>query len=222
MEPVSPALAGESFATEPPGKSPQHSLWCKNITKPGDARSFSVLINFDLWCISVKEKLPVGGPGSTSRGLGWFANNRSRPGLGWRMLRALGMAQREAGGIQEQLWAVFVLSLLASCMAKSGQSGHKVWSCDLGVWDDVWHSLRSVPLGSEGRWQTLPSSKSAASWKTCLFVKWCLKFRLELFKIPANQKCLSCVFGMMEVFQSCTEHKIDSLLWSWQGIFWIN
>ena len=48
MEPVSLALAGGSFATEPPGKSPQHSLWCKNITKPGDARGFSVLINFDL------------------------------------------------------------------------------------------------------------------------------------------------------------------------------
>ena len=98
-----PALAGKSFATEPPGKSPQHSLWCKNITKPGDARGFSVLINFDLWYISVKEKLPVGGPASTSRGLGWFADNRSRPGLGWRMLCALGRAQREAAGIQEQL-----------------------------------------------------------------------------------------------------------------------
>ena len=136
---------------------------CKNIIKPGDARGFSVLINFDLWYFSVKEKLPAGGPDSTWRGLGWFANNRSRPGLGWCMLCALGRAQREAGGIQEQPSAVFVLSLLASWMAKSGQSGHKVWSCG-------WK-----PLGSEGWQQTLPSSKSAASWKTCLFVKWCLK-----------------------------------------------
>ena len=163
MEPMSPALAGRSFATEPPGKSPQHSLWCKNIIKTGDARGFSVLINFDLWYFSVKEKLPAGGPDSTWRGLGWFANNRSWPGLGWCMLCALGRAQREAGGIQEQPSAVFVLSLLASWMAKSGQSGHKVWSCG-------WK-----PLGSEGWQQTLPSSKSAASWKTCLFVKWCLK-----------------------------------------------
>ena len=162
-EPMSPALAGGSFATEPLGKSPQHSLWCKNITKPGNARGFSVLINFDLWYFSVKEKLPAGGPSSTWRGLRQFANNRSQPGLGWCMLCALGRTQREAGGIQEQLSAVFVLSLLASWMAKSGQSGHKVWSCG-------WK-----PLGSEGWRQTLPSSKSAASWKTCLFVKWCLK-----------------------------------------------
>ena len=69
MEPVSLALAGGSFATEPPGKSPQHSLWCKNITKPGDARGFSVLINFDLWYFSVKRNFLL--EGQVQHGEGW-------------------------------------------------------------------------------------------------------------------------------------------------------
>ena len=38
------------------------------------------------------------------------------------------------------------------------------------------------------------------------------RLRLELFKIPANQKCPSYVSGMMKIFQSCTEHKIGPLL----------
>ena len=69
MEPMSPALAGRSFATEPPGKSPQHSLGVKissNLGMLEVSLSWSILI-YDIFQWKRNCLLE----GQTQHGEGW-------------------------------------------------------------------------------------------------------------------------------------------------------